>query len=355
MDPGNRKNDRKAVGLLVQLKHPDVGTFAQEFAVNLSPGGMFIRSRQPQPVGTPVRFEVQIAGGVRVMRGQAVVRWTRPVGDLAGAPGMGVEFTEVDAPTRTLIDRMLAQREQEPEPMHPEAAALEAELKARYGAPGSTPASVAAPPRVPGIAPLSPVARVTPPPALARPAPPPTPQPDAELSDLFGDVDLLASPPPGDLPPLELDYSPPSANTVDIPLEELIADTPAPAPAPRFEEEQSEALDLELDLTEAAIDASPHGDEEVLELELVDGEPEASAAPAPKVKHGPSGMVEFDLEAAADEPLELELAERPGKRTPPPPRPAAPARASAPAAGAAPGALPSIRREAPRAAAAAAP
>ena len=83
MDPGNRKTDRKAVGLLVQLKHADVGTFAQEFAVNLSPGGMFIRSRQPQPVGTLVRFEVQIAGGVRVMRGQAVVRWTREVGDLA--------------------------------------------------------------------------------------------------------------------------------------------------------------------------------------------------------------------------------------------------------------------------------
>ena len=142
MDPGNRKTDRKAVGLLVQLKHPDVGTFAQEFAVNLSPGGMFIRSRQPQAVGTPVRFEVQIAGGVRVMRGQAVVRWTRQVGDLAGAPGMGLQFTEVDEATRSLIDRMLAQREDEaPEPLHPEAAALEAELKARYGGAARAPAA----------------------------------------------------------------------------------------------------------------------------------------------------------------------------------------------------------------------
>ncbi|MFP2933716.1 TIGR02266 family protein, partial [Pyxidicoccus sp. 3LG] len=64
----------------MKLKHETVGSFAEEFATNLSPGGMFVRSRTPQPVGTPVKFEVQIAGGVRVLRGAATVRWVRDVG-----------------------------------------------------------------------------------------------------------------------------------------------------------------------------------------------------------------------------------------------------------------------------------
>ncbi|MGZ3458520.1 MAG: TIGR02266 family protein, partial [Archangium sp.] len=82
MDQGRRATDRKAVGLLVKLKHTDIDSFVEEFAVNISPGGMFIRSREPQPVGTPVKFEVRIADGVRVLKGAAVVRWVRPPEDL---------------------------------------------------------------------------------------------------------------------------------------------------------------------------------------------------------------------------------------------------------------------------------
>src|SRR6185295_14803915 len=107
MEQGRRATDRKAVGLLVKLKHSDVGSFAEEFATNLSPGGMFIRSRTPQPVGTLVKFEVQIAGGVRVLRGTAVVRWVRDANNPEGPPGMGLQFQELDPLTQALIDRML--------------------------------------------------------------------------------------------------------------------------------------------------------------------------------------------------------------------------------------------------------
>ncbi|MFL5320100.1 MAG: TIGR02266 family protein [Myxococcaceae bacterium] len=146
-----RKQDRKAVGLLVKLQHANVDTFAEEYATNLSPGGMFIRSRQPQPVGTRVKFEVQIAGGVRVMRGSAVVKWVRGAGDPAGAPGMGIQFDELDPATRALVDRMVAPT---PEQLEAEqsAAALEAELKAMYGDPSKAKAGGALPP----VAPLAP-------------------------------------------------------------------------------------------------------------------------------------------------------------------------------------------------------
>ena len=102
MDGGRRKAERSAVSLLVKLKHQNVATFEEEFAINLSEGGMFIRSRQPQPVGTRLKFEVQLAGGQRVMRGLAVVRWIRPMGHPEGGPGMGVQFEQLDALLVTL-------------------------------------------------------------------------------------------------------------------------------------------------------------------------------------------------------------------------------------------------------------
>src|SRR5262245_57859243 len=108
MDPGRRKADRRSVSLLVKLKHQNVATFEEEFATNLRDGGWFIRSRQPQPVGTLLKFEVQLAGGQRMMRGTAEVRWVRPPGDPAGGPGMGVQFEQLDEPTRALVDRLLS-------------------------------------------------------------------------------------------------------------------------------------------------------------------------------------------------------------------------------------------------------
>ncbi|MGA9524004.1 MAG: TIGR02266 family protein, partial [Myxococcaceae bacterium] len=103
MDQG-RRQERRSVSLLVKLKHQNVATFEEEFATNLSEGGMFIRSRQPQPVGTHLKFEVQLAGGQRVMRGTALVRWVRQPGDPAGGSGMGVQFEMLDDATRKLVD-----------------------------------------------------------------------------------------------------------------------------------------------------------------------------------------------------------------------------------------------------------
>ncbi|WP_199728000.1 TIGR02266 family protein, partial [Corallococcus sp. CA049B] len=137
MDQGRRTSDRKSVGLLVKLKHETVGSFTEEFATNISPGGMFIRSRTPQPVGTPVRFDVQIANGVRVLQGTATVRWVRDVNDPAGPPGMGLQFQELDTASRALVDLMLQRK--------PGGGAV----------PAAAPLPSIAPVVAPGIAPLS--------------------------------------------------------------------------------------------------------------------------------------------------------------------------------------------------------
>ncbi|XXF77313.1 TIGR02266 family protein [Myxococcaceae bacterium GXIMD 01537] len=415
MDQGRRATDRKAVGLLVKLKHTDVGSFAEEFATNLSPGGMFIRSRTPQPVGTPVKFEVQIAGGVRVLRGSALVRWTRDVNDPAGPPGMGLQFTEVDAATQALIDMMLLRRKPAaaappvapPPAAKPDLAALEAEMRERLAA-ASVPVDEPLPTVAPVIAPVAPVravrAPVVPPVAVAARAPAPPPAGGLDLSSLFDEeVEAPAAPAAVLGSPLP-DASP---EDVDIPIDELIAGTPAPGvtaaggsdedivPGVDFELEipigdepplamgalEAErstggGLEFELDLGDgdepppvtaspAPLKASvppppprPAGGGQDFDFDLVEDSPVSSAAPS--TSGAPGGGMEFELDLSDDggavdlgpPPPAVAPARMapppPARAVPPPPPPAAFVPPPPPPA-ALQGGLPQVRREAPRA------
>ncbi|MBZ4335486.1 TIGR02266 family protein [Corallococcus sp. AS-1-12] len=346
MDQGRRTSDRKSVGLLVKLKHETVGSFTEEFATNISPGGMFIRSRTPQPVGTPVRFEVQIANGVRVLQGTATVRWVRDVNDPAGPPGMGLQFQELDTASRALVDLMLQRKpgsSAAPAAPLPSIAPMVAPGIAPLAAPGIAPLTT------PGIAPVRPP--VAAPPAAAAPRPAAAParpaavappaQPaagGAALDSLFDDLDAPSSPAPGADEPLSLGGadepfslgSPDedlglaqadSANDVDIPLDELIAGTPPPTVQGVLSggDEPLPGLDFEF---EAPVVGEPIAMGEPLEevpievgLSVEDG-----AAP------GDAGGFELDFSDVSPEPppRAAPVPPAPVQRAAPPPPPAAP-------------------------------
>jgi molecular chaperone DnaK len=182
---------RKAVNLLVALRHPDLSTFEESFATNLSEGGMFVHLREPRPVGTLLRFEVQIAGGQRVMAGAAEVRWVRLPGDPSGPPGMGLRFVALDGQTQELVRRMLAKKQAGAAAARAAAQAatrLEQELLAQGHQPVAQPS-----PRedaAPADAPSAPVV-----PAVAPLDVPPAPEDavDIDLSELM--VGLQPAPP----------------------------------------------------------------------------------------------------------------------------------------------------------------
>jgi uncharacterized protein (TIGR02266 family) len=99
----------------IKLKYPDVETFIQKYAVNISRGGIFIATKTPKPVGTPLKFEFVIAAGdagLSVIRGEGQVLWTREFDPAqpSKAHGMGVKFTRLDADSQAIVDRALAFR-----------------------------------------------------------------------------------------------------------------------------------------------------------------------------------------------------------------------------------------------------
>ncbi|ATB43704.1 molecular chaperone DnaK [Cystobacter fuscus] len=328
MDQGRRTSERKAVGLLVKLKHTSVVSFVQEYAVNISPGGMFIRSREPQPVGTPVRFEVRIADGQRMLKGSAVVRWSRPVEDVTGPAGMGIQFTELDEASQALVDRMLQVKN---------AAAQAGAPAPGRAAPSLTPPPVAAPSVAPLIPPMAPVPRAPSRQGIPTVAPAKTPsgtRPAVAPSRTPAPV----APPPAAPPPPPPVTAPVSA--VDMSLDELLAFTP---PSSQSDEPEPGAgglgsrgpreFDLE-DLSAAASSGPP--------LKPRGAPPATAPAPATPVPAQRGSAVELELESSdEDEPLELARpvagpSQRPAARAPAPPAPArapappAPARAPAP-------------------------
>ncbi len=153
------------MGLAVRLSYGTLDELVERFAVNISRGGVFIRTRDPKPVGTLLVLELRLSGGEAAIRGEGVVRWIQaedPTAHPRRAPGMGVQFTKLDDASRALVERMV-------------------ELKERRGvAPGVVaPAPIAdrpdgtpAPTRAPSAAiPAPPRAAATPTPAPAFPSP----------------------------------------------------------------------------------------------------------------------------------------------------------------------------------------
>lgn len=98
----------------IKLKYPDVETFIQKYAVNISRGGIFIATKQPKPVGTFVKFEFLLSDATTssIIRGEGQVQWTKeydPAHPMK-AHGMGVKFSRLDAESQGVIDRALRWR-----------------------------------------------------------------------------------------------------------------------------------------------------------------------------------------------------------------------------------------------------
>jgi molecular chaperone DnaK len=109
------RDTRTPVGLLVRLSYSSVDEFVDKFATNVSRGGVFIRTRDPKPVGTMLNLELRLAGGEAVVRARGVVRWVADEDHSSHPPtaaGMGVQFLALDEASKQVVDRIVTLREQ---------------------------------------------------------------------------------------------------------------------------------------------------------------------------------------------------------------------------------------------------
>ena len=103
-----RTHPRLALNMLVQFKLHDMNEFMRDHAVNLSAGGMFIRSGKPQPEGSMVYLQFRLEDGAKLIEG--LVKVVHVNGPEHAVPGMGIEFVNLDRTSRKLIDEIMKDR-----------------------------------------------------------------------------------------------------------------------------------------------------------------------------------------------------------------------------------------------------
>ncbi|MFT3842484.1 MAG: TIGR02266 family protein [Myxococcaceae bacterium] len=101
-------NDAKPIALRIKLPFETEVEFVERYGPHVAKGGIFIATRAPRAVGTPISFELVLNSGIRLMRGEGLVHEVHQEQDRTG---MMVRFTRLDARSKQLIDRIVAHRD----------------------------------------------------------------------------------------------------------------------------------------------------------------------------------------------------------------------------------------------------
>ena len=112
VDSNTRQAKRTPVTLKVKFKSETLDQFIERYAVDVSQGGIFIRTKDPQPVGTQMKFEFQLRDGAPLIGGEGTVVWIREPDPSrpAVAPGMGVRFDRLAEGSPVVLERILNQK-----------------------------------------------------------------------------------------------------------------------------------------------------------------------------------------------------------------------------------------------------
>ena len=95
---------RQHTRVLINQEFECIEEYIAEYVSNISQGGVFIRSKNPLPVGTKVTLQFSvILDDVEAVEGEGeVVR----VDESAESTGMGVAFTRLTAESKQLVDEI---------------------------------------------------------------------------------------------------------------------------------------------------------------------------------------------------------------------------------------------------------
>lgn len=100
-----RKDQRRSVNLLIDYQSLD--QFFNDYATNISLGGVFIRSRNPLPVGTRLRVAFSLPGLEKMVETQGEVAHVMDGRSQDGFTGMGIRFADLDPKAKRMIDKLV--------------------------------------------------------------------------------------------------------------------------------------------------------------------------------------------------------------------------------------------------------
>ncbi|MBL4686727.1 MAG: TIGR02266 family protein, partial [Nannocystaceae bacterium] len=96
-DEASRRRESGRASVVLQLEYRNAGHLLVSYCTNLSRGGLFIPSEQPEPAGTRLTLRLDVPGKAEPVSIEAEVRWVRAFDTDEGPTGMGLAFAAVDA------------------------------------------------------------------------------------------------------------------------------------------------------------------------------------------------------------------------------------------------------------------
>src|SRR5678816_1409662 len=114
MEPtNNRREMRQPITLKIKFKSSSLDQFIERYSVDVSRGGIFIRTKEPLQVGTTLKFEFQLQDSQALISGEGTVTWIREHDpNRAGvAPGMGVRFDKVASASAQVLEQILNEKQ----------------------------------------------------------------------------------------------------------------------------------------------------------------------------------------------------------------------------------------------------
>jgi len=96
MDESSR-TDSNAITLRIKFKSVSIDEFTMRYGADVSPGGIFIKTKQPLEVGTNLQFEFSLTDGTPLLFGTGTVAWIRENDPSrpTSIPGMGLRFDKL--------------------------------------------------------------------------------------------------------------------------------------------------------------------------------------------------------------------------------------------------------------------
>ena len=100
-----------SVSLKIKFKSRSIEDFIDRYGVDVSKGGIFIRTTKPLAVGTSLTFEFQLQDGGPLLSGRGTVAWVRDKdGADTAAPGMGIRFDDLPEQNATILQRIINEK-----------------------------------------------------------------------------------------------------------------------------------------------------------------------------------------------------------------------------------------------------
>ena len=110
MTTERRKKYRMPLNMLVQYKVKDLDEFYNEFAGNISIGGMFIKTTQEYSLGSNIYFKFCLLDNSHIIEGLGKIVHINDADH--PNPGIGIEFVNLDDSSKDIITDIINKRSQ---------------------------------------------------------------------------------------------------------------------------------------------------------------------------------------------------------------------------------------------------